>query len=188
MFLNGFTDTEGRNELNVIADLPNSENVKYILMAHSSMRLAEPDRNDDGFIDQPTLQLFNVYNHFDFRVGNKYEGQIILKALSESRFGGQKAFDKSVDLQTFNHYGFEVKTNRLEGVVKSGWMFPERPWKSIGIQLSNIIHDHQSYFGKNKSDTHYLQVGKLVTVLGVIFSIATAYIAKSFNNINDFQQ
>ena len=47
---------------------------------------------------------------------------------------------------------------------------------------------YQSYFGKNKSDTHYLQVGKLVTVLGVIFSIATAYIAKSFNNINDFLQ
>ncbi|MFN5345800.1 MAG: TonB-dependent receptor plug domain-containing protein [Bacteroidota bacterium] len=148
LFLNGFSDTEGRNELNVIADIPISENLKYILMAHSSFRLAAPDRNDDGFIDQPKLQLFNVYNHLDFRKGNKFEGQIILKALSEIRSGGQKAFDETTDLQTFNHYGFQVKTNRIEGIIKSGWMFPEKPWKTIGIQVSNTIHNHQSYFGK----------------------------------------
>ena len=148
LFLNGFSDTEGRNELNVIADIPLSENVKYILMAHTSVRPSEPDRNSDGFIDQPQLQLFNIYNHFDFRKGNKYEGQLIVKALSEVRSGGQNAFDENVDLQTFNHYGFQVKTNRVEAIMKSGWMFPEKPWKSIGIQASNTFHDHQSYFGK----------------------------------------
>ncbi len=47
---------------------------------------------------------------------------------------------------------------------------------------------YQSYFVKNKSDRHYLRVGKMVTVFGVLFSIGTAYIAKSFNNINDFLQ
>ncbi len=47
---------------------------------------------------------------------------------------------------------------------------------------------YQSYFVKNRSDKHYLWVGKLVTVFGVLFSIGTAYIAKSFNNINDFLQ
>jgi SSS family solute:Na+ symporter len=47
---------------------------------------------------------------------------------------------------------------------------------------------YQSYFVKNKSDRHYLVVGKMITVAGILFSIATAYIAKSFNNINDFLQ
>jgi len=47
---------------------------------------------------------------------------------------------------------------------------------------------YQSYFARNKSDRHYLMVGKLVTVFGILFSIGTAYIAKSFNNINDFLQ
>jgi SSS family solute:Na+ symporter len=47
---------------------------------------------------------------------------------------------------------------------------------------------YQSYFVKNRSDKHYLWVGKLVTVFGILFSIITAYIAKSFNNINDFLQ
>ncbi|THU41073.1 sodium/solute symporter [Niastella caeni] len=47
---------------------------------------------------------------------------------------------------------------------------------------------YQSYFVKNKSDRHYLLVGKGITVVGILISIATAYIAKSFNNINDFLQ
>jgi SSS family solute:Na+ symporter len=47
---------------------------------------------------------------------------------------------------------------------------------------------YQSYVAKGKSDDHYLFIGKLITICGVLFSIGTAYIAKSFNNINDFLQ
>lgn len=47
---------------------------------------------------------------------------------------------------------------------------------------------YQAYFVKNKSDKHYLWFGKFVTVAGILLSIITAYIAKSFNNINDFLQ
>jgi SSS family solute:Na+ symporter len=47
---------------------------------------------------------------------------------------------------------------------------------------------YQSYFVKNKSDKHYLLVGKVITIIGILLSIVTAYIAKSFNNINDFLQ
>jgi SSS family solute:Na+ symporter len=47
---------------------------------------------------------------------------------------------------------------------------------------------YQAYFIKKRSDKHYLWVGKFVTIAGILFSIATAYVAKSFNNINDFLQ
>ena len=47
---------------------------------------------------------------------------------------------------------------------------------------------YQSYFVKNKTDNHYLQVGKMITLVGILLSIVTAYIAKSYNNINDFLQ
>lgn len=47
---------------------------------------------------------------------------------------------------------------------------------------------YQSYFVKNKNDRHYLYMGKMITVVGILISIATAYIARSFNNINDFLQ
>jgi SSS family solute:Na+ symporter len=47
---------------------------------------------------------------------------------------------------------------------------------------------YQAYFVKKKSDKHYLVFGKFVTVAGILISIATAYVAKGFNNINDFLQ
>jgi SSS family solute:Na+ symporter len=47
---------------------------------------------------------------------------------------------------------------------------------------------YQAYFVKNKSDRHYLVFGKFVTIAGILISIVTAYIAKGFNNINDFLQ
>ncbi len=47
---------------------------------------------------------------------------------------------------------------------------------------------YQAHIIKNKSDNHYLWVGKIVTIAGILISIFTAYIARSFNNINDFLQ
>jgi len=47
---------------------------------------------------------------------------------------------------------------------------------------------YQSYFVKNKSDKHYLYVGKMITLIGILLSIMTAYIAQGYNNINDFLQ
>lgn len=47
---------------------------------------------------------------------------------------------------------------------------------------------YQPYIARNRSDNHYLRMGKIVTVAGILISIVTAYIAKGFNNINDFLQ
>jgi SSS family solute:Na+ symporter len=47
---------------------------------------------------------------------------------------------------------------------------------------------YQAYFVKHKPDSHYLMVGKFITVAGIFLSVLTAYIAQGFNNINDFLQ
>ncbi|MDI3253830.1 MAG: sodium:solute symporter family protein [Bacillota bacterium] len=47
---------------------------------------------------------------------------------------------------------------------------------------------YQSYINKNAPDSHYLKVGRWTTVVGILISIGTAYIATSFNNIMDTLQ
>jgi len=52
---------------------------------------------------------------------------------------------------------------------------------------------YQSYIrpatgNKDVDDKHYLKVGKMATIFGVIVSIAAAYIASKFGNIMDFLQ
>ncbi len=45
-----------------------------------------------------------------------------------------------------------------------------------------------SYIKKGKSDAHYLKIGKYTTVFGVLISIGTAYIVRSFPNLMDYMQ
>jgi len=47
---------------------------------------------------------------------------------------------------------------------------------------------YQSYINPNQPDRHYLKVGRWTTVVGVLVSIMTAYVARSFNNVMDFLQ
>ena len=47
---------------------------------------------------------------------------------------------------------------------------------------------YQSYIAPGKSDAHYMWMGKIATVAGILISIGFAYVAKNVNNIMDFLQ
>jgi SSS family solute:Na+ symporter len=47
---------------------------------------------------------------------------------------------------------------------------------------------YQSHIKKNASEKHYLNVGKATTVVGILLSILTAYVARGFNSIMDLLQ
>ncbi len=47
---------------------------------------------------------------------------------------------------------------------------------------------YQTHIRRNASDHHYLNVGKVTTVAGILISIATAYVARGFNSIMDLLQ
>lgn len=47
---------------------------------------------------------------------------------------------------------------------------------------------YQAYIKKDGTDQHYLTVGKMATVFGILASIGTAYLTAGFNNLNDFLQ
>jgi solute:Na+ symporter, SSS family len=46
----------------------------------------------------------------------------------------------------------------------------------------------QAYIVKHRRDHYYLNFGRIITVLGVLAGIGTAFIAASYNNINDYLQ
>ncbi len=47
---------------------------------------------------------------------------------------------------------------------------------------------YQSYIAPKRSDNHYLWMGRMATVFGILVSIAAAYVAARFNNIMEFIQ
>jgi solute:Na+ symporter, SSS family len=47
---------------------------------------------------------------------------------------------------------------------------------------------YQSYIAPGRSDRHYLRMGQVATVFGVLLGVAAAYLAAAFNNIMDLLQ
>jgi len=47
---------------------------------------------------------------------------------------------------------------------------------------------YQGYIAPNKSDNHYLWMGRMATIFGTVVSMGAAYVAAQFNNIMDFLQ
>ena len=47
---------------------------------------------------------------------------------------------------------------------------------------------YQAHIVKSAPDKHYLMVGRIMTLVGILLSIGTAYLARTFNNIMDLLQ
>ncbi len=47
---------------------------------------------------------------------------------------------------------------------------------------------YQAYMAKDRSDAHYMWMGRFITVVGILLSIACAYFAKQYNNAMDIIQ
>ncbi|MBK9638394.1 MAG: TonB-dependent receptor [Bacteroidetes bacterium] len=169
MHLNVYGDAFGRAEINSIYTMPLKHDWNYMLMIHASGLNKKNDHNNDDFIDMPLFRQLNVYNRFHFQYGNKAEGQFGLKALTEERTGGNVNFNENQDKGTTNAYGFRVESKRMEAYSKTGFLFPDNPGTSIGIQLSGTIHDQRAYFGLQTYDgrqTSFYNNNIFVSTLG----------------------
>jgi SSS family solute:Na+ symporter len=47
---------------------------------------------------------------------------------------------------------------------------------------------YESYIRKGAPDSHYLKVGRITTLVGILLSVCAAYLAQSYNNIMDVLQ
>ncbi|MEJ7677264.1 MAG: TonB-dependent receptor [Segetibacter sp.] len=73
--------------------------------------------------------------------------QFGIKFLDDKKTGGQVKYNASTDKFTNNNYGLEINTRRVEGFGKIGYVFPQKKYQSIGLQLSAFDHKQNSYYG-----------------------------------------
>jgi len=79
----------------------------------------------------------------------------------------------------------------LLGVGLTGLMASFMSGMAGNVTAFNTVFTYdiyQSYIRKNAPDHHYLTVGRMTTIAGVVLSIAAAYVARRYNNIMDLLQ
>lgn len=149
LFLNGYINQSARSELNVNYTAHTGEKWATTFLLHGSTRPIEMDENGDSFLDFPTGSQINFINRWVYNSGTGWLGQIGAKILNDTKQGGQTDFDADEDKFTTNRYGFELNTKRYEVWGKLGYQFKDKPYRSVGLQMSGVSHQHESYFGFN---------------------------------------
>ena len=153
LYLNAYVNDMGKTDLN--ANLAQHLNEKWstILLLHDDFLHNKVDENKDGFRDLPTGNLFSAINKWKYANQKGLEIHFGAKVLADDKTGGQMNYNAD-DKLTTNSYGLGIKTNRYEGFAKIGYIFPEKKYQSIGLQLSGFDHQQDSYFGLIKYDAH----------------------------------
>lgn len=152
LYLNGYINQSARSELNLNYTVHTGEKWATTFLLHGSTRPFEMDENGDSFLDFPTGSQINFINRWVYNSGTGVLGQVGIKILTDGKQGGQTDFNPGEDKFTTNRYGFEINTKRYELWGKLGYQFNGKPYQSIGLQLSGLLHDHESYYGFNIHD------------------------------------
>jgi outer membrane receptor for ferrienterochelin and colicins len=152
LYLNGYQSTQGRTEGNLILSHKFSPDLSSNLLLHGRSDWARVDMNGDGFLDQPMGSTFVGSNRWFYFHHSGLEIQGGIKGVLLDNMGGQKSFERGVVQMPGNPWGYEQKLNRVEAWAKIGKIFPEKSWRSMGLQLSGVYHDQHSKYGQRNYD------------------------------------
>ncbi|MBS1731225.1 MAG: TonB-dependent receptor [Bacteroidetes bacterium] len=146
LYLNSYVNEMGKTDLNVTYFQKFGDHWATGLLLHDDFLTNKIDMNKDGFRDLPTGNLLSVLNrwHYDNNKGVKI--QFGLKVLKDDKTGGENQFHSDEKFST-EIYGFGMNIEREEGYAKIGYIFPEKKYKSIGLQLSASSFKQSAFFG-----------------------------------------
>jgi solute:Na+ symporter, SSS family len=85
----------------------------------------------------------------------------------------------------------DLLPNGVLGVAVTGLLASFMAGMAANVSGFNTVFTYdiwQSYIRKHESDDHYLRVGRIATIAGVIVGIGTAFIAAGYSNIMNYIQ
>jgi hypothetical protein len=145
VFVNAFTSTEGRGELNVHLNNKGKKNLSHGLLMHGSFVENKWDMNDDNFYDSPSRQQLNGLYRV-FYESPKMCAQFNIQALSDRRQGGQISPTETGS----RLFSIDQNNDRVEVWGKVGYEgIGGKPYNQIGNMVSASWHRTSALFGEN---------------------------------------
>ncbi len=134
---NAYINSMGRAEgnLNYTQNLSKKWSAAWLI--HGSAQKTNIDNNLDGFLDTPKFGLVNLLNRYKYD-GERVMAQMVINHLEENRLGGH------LNEWSLNYLPFENTIRRTQISTKTALLFPEEPYRGLGLIMSYTSHRQQS--------------------------------------------
>lgn len=153
LFVNLFAAHTGRLEANADVNVNLNKRLATGLMLHYSREKMSHDSDDDGFLDMPKTEQFNVMNRWYYKSDN-YIFQAGVNYVHEKRESGQIAHNNHIA----DPYKINIETNRALIFTKNGYIFNHDKNTNIALILSGTYHKQDSEFGHTPFDVEQKNV------------------------------
>lgn len=142
--VNLFASDAGRYEGNADASWHINDKLSTGLLVHYSNDKMSHDGNDDGFLDTPLREQYNVMNRWYYK-GNNVLSQIGGRFLHETRTGGQDLKHHAF----VDPYRVNLRTNRGELFAKNAYIIDPEHVESVALILSGSYHEQKSIYDRS---------------------------------------
>ena len=124
-----------------------SEKITTTFFLHHNRRDKKNDKNNDGFLDKPLQDQNNFLNKWQYTDAvNGIVGFFNIRYLDDEKIIGMN------NNESRNVWNGEISTKRFDSSFKLGYVNPNLPFQSLGVQLAYSSHDQNSLYGFRNYD------------------------------------
>lgn len=152
IFFNFFGNQDQRMEGNLNLRTPLNDYLSSMTLLHVSGQQIAIDGNGDRFLDMPLYKTYNAIQRFHFSDHIGLEGQFGIQYVEDEKQGGTKrgySLDQTELAAQPNEYGFKMSGQQLRLYGKTGYVFPQKQYQSIGFQWTLTRNKQSSFFNSH---------------------------------------
>ena len=164
LFINAALMSDMKMDLNIASSLQMGYKWSTVILGHVSGNIKPHDMNKDSFLDEPQMLQFNLANRWLYQADNGLQIRFGLRALQDTRLGGQMLKDKDgkdvfYDKDTYSFipkagvidpWGSDIMNRSINGYMKIGIPLNEDNSQNIALVGDYTYQDMDSYFGSTK--------------------------------------
>jgi outer membrane receptor for ferrienterochelin and colicin len=151
-FLNIFGNQDQRMEANLNLRTPLNDEWSSMTLLHASTQQRRIDGNKDQFLDMPLYKTFNLIQRFHFSTHTGLEGQLGVQYVDDRKQGGTVGgfqLDKPTLAARPWEYSFSMNGSQLRVWGKTGFVFQQKQYQSVGVQWSLTRNRQGSFFNSH---------------------------------------
>jgi len=165
LFINGAVMSDTKMDLNVASSLQMGYKWSTVILAHVSGNIEPHDMNHDSFLDEPQMLQLNLSNRWLYQADNGVQVRFGVRALQDSRLGGQMLHDENGDRVFYDKdtytliptgdtridpWGSDILNRSVNGYLKVGVPLNEDNSQNVALIADYSYQDMDSYFGSTK--------------------------------------